>query len=200
VARHLRTFIAGISVHIFRRGHNRKDIFHHASDYESFLLFVKDAAAEHRMDLHGYALMTNHIHLIATPNDRVAIPCAMKEIGEQYARYYNRRHDRIGTLWSGRYKAKPIEDERYWLTCLRYVEQNPVRAGMVSTPGAYQWSSYSTHALGIGSEWLMPHPTYLALGHTDEERQMAYRNLCGAPLDDDDLTLVRCGRLRSNRG
>ena len=199
MAGHHRIFIAGISVHIFRRGHNLMDIFHHPSDYESFLVFVKYAATDYKIDVHAYTLMTNHIHLVATPNDGLAIPDAMKEIGERYVRYYNRKYDRIGTLWCGRYRAKPIEDEQYWLTCLRYVEQNPVRAKMVSTPDAYRWSSYSAHAFGSWPDWLTPHSVYLTLGRTNDERQLAYRNLCGAPLTEDELALVRCGPRRGVR-
>ena len=112
-----------------------------------------------------------HYHLMVTPPDARSLPATMKELGERYVQYFNRRHDRIGTLWNGRYRGLLIHDERYWLTCLRYIEQNPVRAGMVRTPDDFAWSSYRFHALGAESDWLVPHWLYLELGSTPEERQ-----------------------------
>jgi putative transposase len=94
-------------------------------------------------------------------------------------RYYNRKHDRIGTIWNGRYKAIPILDERYWLTCLRYIEQNPVRAHIVADPGDYRWSTYGIHALGRPAGWIVLHDAYLALGADPGQRQEAYRAICG---------------------
>ncbi len=178
VPRLRRCYAAGISAHIFKRGNNRMEIFHSPADYTSFLRFVTQAAAANGMSVNAFAVMHNHFHLIATPSETLSIPRAMKEIGERYARYYNRKYQRVGTPWSGRYTGKPIEDERYWLTCLRYVEQNPVRAGIVLTPDTYQWSSYPAHAWGIWPDWLAPHAVYLALGHTPEQRQLAYRHFC----------------------
>jgi hypothetical protein len=112
--------------------------------------------------VHGYALMTNHYHLLATPEDARGLPRTMKELGGRYVNYFNRKHQRIGTLWNGRYRAIAITDETYWLTCLRYVEQNPVRAQMVRTPEMYPWSSYRVHALGAGVARF--HRVCLALG------------------------------------
>src|SRR5262249_3516037 len=167
MARKKRSFVNGVSVHITSRGNNRMDIFHQRQDYATFLTYLEGAVADQAVDVHAFALMTNHVHLIATPGAARAISLVMKTLGEQYVRYYNRQYDRIGTLWNQRYGAKPIEDERYWLTCLRYVEQNPVRAGIIDRPEAYEWSSYAAHAFGRWPEWLTPHPVYLALGKTD---------------------------------
>jgi putative transposase len=191
MARRRRIFIPDMSVHVIQRGNNRMDIFREHRDYRSFLVFLERAAACYEVVIHAFVLMTNHFHLIVTPAAAHRLPQMMKEIGGRYVSYYNRKHDRIGTLWNGRYRGLLIEDERYWLTCLKYVEQNPVRAGMVSVPGKYPWSSYSAHAFGDWPSWLTPHPVYLALGHSAEERQLAYRSLCGAPLEDDQLTAVR---------
>ena len=191
MARCLRSFIPGVSVHAMQRGNNRMDVFHQPADYSTFLSLVMRVAACHAVAFHAYALMKNHVHLIVTPREPDAVPPAMKELAQGYSRYYNRTYDRIGTLWNDRYRAKLIGDERYWLTCLRYVEQNPVRAGIVTMPEVYPWSSYPAHAFGRWPDWLEPHPLYLALGRTDDERQAAYRNLCGQPLADDQLAVVR---------
>ena len=149
------------------------------------------AAATADVSVHGFTLMDNHYHLIVTPSADLSLPAMMKQVGEEYVRYFNRKYDRIGTLWTGRYRGLGIGDDKYWLTCLRYVEQNAWRARMVSVPEAYEWCSYRIHAFGEASDWLELHPVYLALGKTPEDRQRAYRAICATPLAEDELTHVR---------
>ena len=191
MARRKRLFIPGLSVHVIQRGNNRVAIFGDQADYEVFLAFLRTAARRHRVAVHGYVLMTNHSHLIVTPADALALPQTMKELGGRYVQYYNRKHQRIGTLWNGRYRDLPIDDERYWLTCLRYVEQNPLRAQMVRSPEAYAWSSYRVHAMGEDPDWLELHHVYLALGRDSQERQAAYRALFRAPVSEADAVQQR---------
>src|SRR2546421_2395059 len=102
----------------------------------------------------------------------------MRALGIRYTHYFNRRYDRVGTIWNGRYKGKHIRDATYWLTCLRYVELNPIRAGIVTAAENYEWSSYRVHAFGEPSDWLAPHAVYDQLGATPLERHVAYRELC----------------------
>jgi len=166
-------------------------IFERSSDYEYFLELVRRYARNFSVAVHGFTLMTTHYHLIVTPTSEHGLPRMMKAVDGGYVRYYNKRTDRVGTLWNGRYRGLHIEDERYWLTCLRYVEQNPVRAGMVDTPEAYTWSSYSAHAFGRWPAWLTPHVAYQSLGANDADRQRAYRALCGQPVDRNDALLPR---------
>ena len=191
-----RIFIPDISVHVIQRGNNRMDIFREHGDHRSFLAFLRWAAAQYRVAIHAFVLMSNHFHLIVTPADAEGLPKTMQELGRRYVRYFNGKYDRIGTLWNDRYRGFLIGDERYWLTCLRYVEQNPVRANMVSAPDQYAWSSYAAHAFGDWPAWLTPHAVYLALGRNADERQLAYHFLCGASLDDDQLTMIRCASAR----
>jgi len=166
-------------------------IFHEDVDRLSFLGIVKRAFGDNRVAPHNFVLMTTHYHIIATPPAEAALPLAMKEIGERYTRFYNRKYERTGTIWDGRYRGLPISDERYALICARYIEQNPLRAGMVAALDAYQWSSYRTLALGEKSDWLVPHSTYLELGSAEEERQAAYRAICSEPVPCDALINVR---------
>src|ERR1700704_3380226 len=135
MSRQLRVYPPGTTVHVFNRGNNRGSIFSDEVDCEWFLTILERAATRYRVSAHGYVLMTNHFHLMATPETPDALSRMMKVVGVRYVSYYNRKYDRIGTLWSGRYRAVPIHDERYLLTCLRYIEQNPVRASMVSEAG-----------------------------------------------------------------
>ena len=185
-----RTFIPGISVHVIQRGNNRVPIFGSSNDFEQFLELLRRSARNFCVTLHAFVLMTTHYHLIVTPTSVAGLPKMMKALDGGYVRYFNKRHERIGTLWNGRYRGLPLEDERYWLTCLRYIEQNPVRAGMVQAPHDYQWSSYSAHALGRWPTWLTPHAVYQSLGRDDGERQRAYRELCGRSVKSDDPLLI----------
>jgi REP-associated tyrosine transposase len=186
-----RRFLPGISSHVYHRGNNRMTIFQEAIDCEIFLTMLEDAANRHGTSVHAFVIMTTHFHLIATPSSEISLASTMKQLGERYTNYYNRRHNRTGTIWDGRYRAKHLLEERYWLTCLRYVEQNPVRARMVRSPATYRWSSYGVHALGHAIEWLVLHSLYLSLGATADERQAAYRAICAESLPEADLVCVR---------
>ena len=186
-----RIYEPGVSMHVIRRGNNRGAIVRDDADRRYWVAMIRDAASACQVDVHGYTLMTTHYHFIATPRAAAALRQMMKALGEDYVRYYNDRHDRIGTLWAGRYRALPIRDEVYWLTCLRYVEQNPWRAKMVGTPEAYRWSSCRFHMLGEPSDWLVPHPVYLALGAMPDARRAAYRAICLEPLSDQQLDRQR---------
>ncbi len=173
-----RVYIPGVSAHVFLRGHNCAQIFRDDDDYTRFLGIIRSAVARYAVDVHAYALMSNHYHLIATPRSETALPQAMKQIDGDYTKYHNRRYERLGTAWCSRYGAKLLDDERYWLTCLKYVEKNPVTAGLVAHAELYRWSSYRIHAAGAPNIWLVSHPLYDSLGTTPAERQAAYRAIC----------------------
>lgn len=175
--RHGRIVLAGLSHHVYQRGHNRGGVFSSDNDYQRFLRLAQEAAAAYAVQFHGFSLMTNHYHFVVTPETKKSLSCAMRDLLGEYSSYFNRTYARSGTLWNGRFQAKPIEDERYWLTCLRYVEANPVEAGIVAAPRDYPWSSYRVHAEGAPADWLCLHELYLRLGKTPTERQIAYRAL-----------------------
>jgi putative transposase len=167
------------------------NIFHQREDYEVFLELLRRAVRRHPVEVHGYVLMSNHFHLLVTPRSADGLPRFMKEVDGSYVYYFNREHHRIGTLWNGRYRGIPIDNVAYLLTCIRYIEQNPVRARMVRVPDAYRWSSYAAHAFGRWPEWLTAHRVYEDLGTTPQVRQVAYRQLCSTPLPNDHLSLLR---------
>jgi putative transposase len=176
-----------LSAHVIHRGNNRCAIVGDDDDRQNLLVILELAARENGTAIHGYALMTTHIHLLATPEHADALPNTMQEFGGRYVPYFNRRSTRVGTLWCGRYDAFLIETERYWLNALRYIEQNPVRAGMVAAAEDYRWSSYRAHAFGEGYDWLTPHPLYDSLGRTPDERQAAYRALCSQLVSKEEV-------------
>ena len=180
-----------MSQHIIQRGTNRTAMFRAAFDYCLFLDLLRRDAEVCGVDIHGYVLMTTHVHIMATPSAPSGVPELMQRIGRTYVLAFNKRYGRTGGLWEGRYRSSLIRDEKYWLTCLRYIELNPVRAGIVASPDLYDWSSYRAHALGRPDSILKPHPLLLAEGRTDAERQRAWRATCGVQIDDESLITIR---------
>jgi putative transposase len=183
-----------MSVHIIHRGINRMTIFEDTMDHLAFLQMMKSAMDEGDIKVHAYVLMKTHFHAIATSPRATALPDAMRVFGRRYTDHFNAKYDRIGTLWNERPVEKHLWDEKYWLTCLRYVELNPARAGVVGDPADYEWSSYRVHAYGEPCDWLAPHRVYEELGETPLERQVAYRALCRVPLTAEELTEIRLAR------
>ena len=166
MARLPRYVIPGQPQHIIQRGNNRQVIFAAEADYRFFRDALVEAAAGHRLAIHAYVWMTNHVHLLATPAFEDSISKTLQSVGRRYVQYFNYTYKRSGTLWEGRYRATVVDSERYLLTLMRYIELNPVRAGMVAAPQDYPWSSYRRNALGAGgpdADWLTSHKEYMQL-------------------------------------
>lgn len=194
MARLPRYVIPGQPQHIIQRGNNRQVIFAAAADYHYFHDVLSAAADTHGLAIHAYVWMTNHIHLLATPLTGESISKVFQSVGRRYVQYFNGNHQRTGTLWEGRYRATVVDNERYLLTVMRYIELNPVRAGLVARPEDYPWSSYRCNGLGqpeLVSGWLRPHEEYQRLGANDAARQSAYRQLFQETISDDDLRVIR---------
>jgi putative transposase len=191
MARLPRFILPGQPQHVIVRGNNRTEIFCADADYRFYLEKLQQGCEKHACKLHAYVLMTNHVHLLITPQEEQSIGKAMQMLGRYYVQYYNYTYQRTGTLWEGRYKATLIDSEAYLLTCMRYIELNPVRAGMASHPSDYPWSSYRCNALGQTNELLTPHLEYRRLGKTDEERQAAYRQLFKSHIPENSLNEIR---------
>jgi putative transposase len=148
MSRKARFNLPGIPQNIVQRGHNRESCFYGEEDYHCYLDNLQEAAIRNQTHIHAYVLMTNHVHLLATPENPYGISHMMQDLGRKFVRYMNRRYRRTGSHWEGRFKASLVDDEAYLLTCMRYIELNPVRVGMVSHPGEYRSSSYSANATG----------------------------------------------------
>ena len=181
----------GIPQHVIQRGNDRQPCFASDDDRERHLQDLRDAACRHKVAIHAYVLMTNHVHLLASPPARNAIAAMMQALGRRYVAYFNAAYCRTGTLWEGRYKACLVDSDRYLLRCHRYVERNPVRAAMVANARDYRWSSHRCNAYGDPDALLTPHPRYLALGDTAPARHAAYRAICDEAVDADELKRIR---------
>ncbi|MDX8403928.1 MAG: transposase [Mariprofundaceae bacterium] len=186
-----RFYVAGLPVHVVQRGNNRQPIFFEERDYHAYLKWLKAAAEKYACSIQAYVLMTNHVHLLVTPEDATGVSRMMQYVGRHYVPYINRTYDRSGTLWEGRYKSSLIDADDYLLVCSRYIELNPVRASMVGHPSEYEWSSYRTNAEGKPDVMVKPHTLYRALGATDTERQLAYRELFRSHIDDGKISEIR---------
>jgi len=177
MARLPRLTAPGLPHHLIQRGNNRQSIFVDEVDCLRYLDDLAELAALYGLAIHAYVLMPNHVHLLATPSESDTLARVMQALGRRYVRWFNSRHRRTGTLWEGRFRSTVVETDRYLLACMRYVEMNPVRAGLVDDPAAYRWSSHR-HQLGQTADPLITeHAVYWALGNTPFERQLAYRRL-----------------------
>jgi len=186
-----RIHLDGVPLHIVQRGHDREPCFFAEEDYHSYRHWLGEALAGTGCQLHAYALMSNHVHLLVTPRKAEAVPGLIISLGRRYVQYINTTYRRTGTLWDSRYKASLIQAKTYLLTCMRYIELNPVRAAMVDDPAHYRWTSYRANARGRADPLLTPHPLYLGLGATDTARRAAYRSLFRQPLDAQAIGDIR---------
>jgi putative transposase len=191
MARLPRLYLPGCAQHIIQRGNNREPCFYDEADYKAYLSFLKDAAAKYQVAIHAFVLMTNHVHLLATPANENGVSRMMQALGRKYVQYFNYTYVRTGTLWEGRYKSTLVDSENYLLTVYRYIELNPVRASMVGHASDYPWSSYHCNALGKAIQLITPHSLYLQLGNSSEERQKYYRQLFQGRMSERDMSEIR---------
>ncbi len=191
MARLPRYFVKGQAQHIIQRGNNRELIFAHNDDYRFYLECLQSAVEKNKLSIHSYVLMTNHVHMLASPEVETSISKTLQSVGRRYVQYFNYTYKRTGTLWEGRYKATVIDSDQYLLTCMRYIELNPVRAEMVKKPNEYPWSSYAVNAEGSANKLIRSHDVYRSLGVNEEERESAYRQLFRIAIDQTDLDALR---------
>ncbi len=189
--RRARLRFAGVPLHIVHRGNNRSACFLSDADYRFYLAHLEALARRFACFVHAYVLMTNHVHLLVTPSEADGASLLMKHLAQRYVQYVNRIYRRSGTMWEGRFKSSLVQTQSYFLKCQRYIELNPVRAGMVAHPRDYPWSSYRVNGELLVSSLIRPHDCYVGLGETPEQRATAYRQLFQYQLDEKDLHDIR---------
>ena len=182
---------AGVALHVVQRGNNRAACFYGDIDRHFYLKCLREYAKRRACAVHAYVLMTNHVHLLVTPAKEGGVSLMLQDIGRRYVRVINDVQERTGTLWEGRFKSNLIDSESYLLTCHRYIELNPVRAGMVSSPAEFLWSSHAHYAHSKPNELISEHPAYLALGDTTECRRLKFLSLFEEPLKESELMRLR---------
>jgi putative transposase len=186
-----RFYLPGVPVHVVQRGNCRQATFFGDEDYATYLNWLLDGSQQHECAIHAYVLMTNHVHSLVTPQNTESISRLIQYVGRHYVTYVNHTYRKSGTLWEGRHKGCLISSDEYLLACMRYIELNPVRAGMAASPSDYRWSSYRIIATGGAHAIITPHPLYLALGQNQEERSHAYRELFRCALEPDQVHNIR---------
>lgn len=182
--RPLRYDAVGVPQHVIQRGVNRQRTFFSRRDCRRYLGWLGRAAHECACQVHAYVLMTNHVHLLVTPHEPMAIAAMMQSLGRRYVPYVNNLRSRTGTLWEGRYKASLVATGSYLWACYRYIELNPVRAGMVARPGEYRWSSFHRNVLGRPDPVVIEHPEYTELGESVAARAAVYSRLFDEGLEE----------------
>ena len=191
MARLPRICTPGLPQHLIQRGNNRQICFASDEDFSAYAHWLDEYSRKYRVAIHAWVFMTNHVHLLVTPETEVGVSRLMQTLGRHYVRYFNHTYIRTGTLWEGRFKSCVVDAEDYLLICQRYIELNPVRAGMVADPGDYRWSSYPSHALGKPAKLWTPHRLYRELGSALADRTAAYRALFMGQLDTTILNQIR---------
>ena len=191
MSRRPRLVVPDVPLHIIQRGNNRNNCFFSSSDYHTYLRMLKESADSAQCSIHAYVLMTNHVHLLVTPLHERSASELMKSTGERYVQFINRKYGRAGTLWQGRYRSCLVQDDAYFMVCQRYIEMNPVRAGMVSNPALHKWSSHRAYAYGDINPIITPHSLIDDLGLSKTSRQIAYRSLFDQALSNQAIHLLR---------
>lgn len=176
MARTTRLVVPGLPHHLIQRGNNRQAIFVDDEDRRQLLQVLREAALASQVLIHAYALMDNHFHLLATPTTETALSTLMQSVGRRYVAWFNRRHQRTGTLWDGRFKACVVDPEACFLVCQRYIELNPVRTGLAADAEAFPWSSLAHHLGRVRDPLVHDHAAYWSLGNTPFEREAMYRD------------------------
>jgi putative transposase len=173
--------------HVIQRGHDGQSAFREAEDYLFFLRCLRDAAKRFQVAIHAYALMPDRVQLLATPTDETGLARLMQWVGRHYVPYFNRKYQRNGTLWQGRYRASVIDAAQYLMLSSRFIELYPVRAGLAAQPSDYPWSSYMHHIGARPDALITDHALYWALGNTPFEREAAYRTLAEQALTAEQI-------------
>jgi putative transposase len=186
-----RFVVPDVALHIVQRGHDKRDCFREESDYLVYLTNLRELVAKTGCALHSYCLMTNHVHLLLTPPTLTACAFLMRNLGQRYVQYFNRRYRRSGTLWEGRFRSCLVDSAHYVMGCYRYIERNPVKAGMVPSPPDYRWSSYAGNAGQVSNQLITPHVEYLALAQEPNARLAAYQALLGVDDEPEFLAAIR---------
>ena len=196
MARLPRIRIPGITFHVVHRGNDRDRTFFVDDDYRAYLHQVRAKSERYETQVHAYVLMTNHVHLLLTSSQPDGVSRTMQHVAAGYARRVNDRYQRTGSLWEGRFRSSPIDSELYCLACYRYIELNPVRAGMVEAPDAYPWSSYHENTGRALFSVVTPHPCFLELGQSSITRHRRYRRIVHEHLPDQTVADIRHGTIK----
>lgn len=184
-----RSINANLPVHIVQRGINRRSCFRREEDFRSYLAALRETSLHYRVSIYAFVLMTNHVHMLAAPVRDDSVSRMMQQLGRKYVSYFNKAHGRTGTLWEGRFRSSVVGSERYLFACYRYIELNPVRAGLAQMARDYRWSSHRANAMNLPDGLVHASPQWLALGRSNCERSAQYRRLFDSGIENHDARI-----------
>ena len=191
MSRPRRSYLPGLPVHVTQRGNNRQDIFRCEEDFRYLWRCLREAVDEAALEVNAYVFMPNHVHLLVAPGEPHAIAKVMHSATRRYSGYFNTRYGRTGTLWEGRYRASATLTQRHFLNCHRYIDFNPVRAGLARRPEDYAWSSHRFYAFGESNDLIRAHDAIAVLGCDEAARREEYRAMCFEGMPPQDLEEIR---------
>jgi putative transposase len=197
MARQPRLIVPEQPHHVIQRGNNRQIIYREEADYQQFLVWLKEGARFYDVAIHAYVLMPNHVHLLATPSDATGLALMMQKVGRLYVPWFNHKYERSGGLFEGRFRTSLIDSDRYFMTCSRYIELNPVRAQLSVAPGDYPWSSYAHHAGARLDTLVSDHSLFWGLGNTPFQREAAYIDMVQQGLSSEEVDFITTSILRN---
>jgi len=186
-----RISVPNVTFHVVQRGNDRGRTFFDERDFRTYVLLLSRISRRYQTSVHAYVLMTNHVHLLMTSQRQDGISLTMQQLGSSFVRHINERYSRTGTLWEGRFRSSPVDSDYYCLACYRYIELNPVRAGIVAAPDDYRWSSYRENVGLRALSVVTPHASYLRIASEDERRREQYRQIVNERLPESTLATLR---------
>lgn len=192
----------GLCYHVRVRCNNKAFRFQTDEDFERYVILLDEC--RHRLGflLHHYVIMSTHVHLILSTPGPTLLDKAMRAINQKYAYDYHKRYKRHGHFWVNRYACSIVDTDAYALTCMRYLDRNPVRAEIVQSPKDWRWSSHSFYAFGNSQIHIDTHPSYVGLANDERTRKIFYRDFVAMLLPSDELRdqrLIRQSMLSHNR-
>jgi len=185
-----RIVLKDVAHHVVQRGNNKQDVFFVDDDRTVYLEILKEQSALFGLDVLGYCLMTNHVHIIAIPRSETALAKAIGRTHFLYTQYVNRMHGRSGHLWQNRFFSCPM-DNRHLLKAMRYTETNPVRAKMVRKPWRYPYSSAAAHIENTDPTELLDMKWWRA-----KSKHFDWRTILQKEMDKQELDSIRLATTR----
>jgi putative transposase len=190
MARQSRLILPNQPHFVTQRGNNHQPFFRDPDDYRQLLAWLNESARFYRVAIHAYVLLPNQLQILATPSDASGLALMMQKLGRLYVPWFNRKYQRSGGLFQGRFRTSVVEIDRFLLACSHYLELAPVRAGLAADPADYPWSSYDHHAGMRPDAIVSDHSLYWSLGNTPFQREAAYTEMVQQGIPDAELKLI----------
>ncbi|MEA3354517.1 MAG: SapC family protein [Campylobacterota bacterium] len=191
MARKLRVFIENTPQHILLKGLDNLELFKDSEDYDKFLSILEELIINKSININAYVLMPAYFEFTVTPLDADSLPKFMQSLGRKYVGYYNKKYNRTGTLWEGRYKSSLIEDTVYLFEVMKYIESLPVYENVTSNAQDYKYSSIHKNLFNKKDSVVTYHQLYKKLGYTQQDRIEKYGEIFNKAIDQEIYHFIK---------